>query len=183
LLGDVNNLCFLISLLTTPSNVLPLHLKQTFRPIIWIFTEGEGYGIEFRLPFNFFSTLTENLQCASHCHHHHSTMHGCLINPVCLQWVSTKGQLFSEWIYEVIVSPKIGQKIVRISALCSECRNLDNFLFVLWKKHSEINWPLVRDSSLEKFHDLSKDLNVPWEITTNGKRRPVRPLKLYLGRL
>ena len=25
-----------------PSNVLPLHLKQTFPPIIWIFTEGEG---------------------------------------------------------------------------------------------------------------------------------------------
>ena len=25
-----------------PSNVLPLHLKQTFVPIIWIFTEGMG---------------------------------------------------------------------------------------------------------------------------------------------
>ena len=24
------------------SNVLPLHLKQTFLPKIWIFTEGEG---------------------------------------------------------------------------------------------------------------------------------------------
>ena len=40
-----------------PSNVLPLHLKQTFPPIIWIFTEGESDGIEFRLPFKIFSTL------------------------------------------------------------------------------------------------------------------------------
>ena len=45
------------SLLTTPCNVLPLHLKQTFPPIIWIFTEGEGDGIKSRLPFKIFSTL------------------------------------------------------------------------------------------------------------------------------
>ena len=31
---------------TKPSNVLPLSLKKTFPPIIWIFTEGEGDGIE-----------------------------------------------------------------------------------------------------------------------------------------
>ena len=37
------------------SNVLPLHLKQTFPPIIWIFTEGDG--IESRLPFRIFHTL------------------------------------------------------------------------------------------------------------------------------
>ena len=37
------------------SNVLPLRLKQTFPPIIWIFTEGEE--IESRLPFKIFSTL------------------------------------------------------------------------------------------------------------------------------
>ena len=40
-----------------PRNVLPLHLKQTFPSIIWIFTEGEGDGIESRLPFKIFSTL------------------------------------------------------------------------------------------------------------------------------
>ena len=51
LLGVVNKLFVFNSLLTTPSNVLPLHLKQTFPPLIWIFTEGEGDGIEFRLPF------------------------------------------------------------------------------------------------------------------------------------
>ena len=39
------------------SNVLPLHLKEIFPPIIWIFTEGEGIGIESRLPFKIFSTL------------------------------------------------------------------------------------------------------------------------------
>jgi hypothetical protein len=50
------------SLLTTPSsNVLPLHLKQTFPPIIWIFTEREGDGIESRLPFKMFSTLLFSL--------------------------------------------------------------------------------------------------------------------------
>jgi hypothetical protein len=37
------------SLLTTPRNVLPLHLNQTFLPIIWIFTEGVGDGIKSRL--------------------------------------------------------------------------------------------------------------------------------------
>ena len=40
-----------------PSNVLPLHLMQTFPPIIWIFTEGLGGGIESRLPLKIFSTL------------------------------------------------------------------------------------------------------------------------------
>ena len=38
-----------------PINVLPLQLKQTFPPIIWIITEGDG--IESRLPFKIFSTL------------------------------------------------------------------------------------------------------------------------------
>ena len=41
--------------LALPTNFL-LQLKQTFPPIIWIFTDGDG--IEFRLPFKIFSTLT-----------------------------------------------------------------------------------------------------------------------------
>ena len=45
------------NLLTMPSNVLPLHLKHTLSPIIWIFTEGEGDGIKPRLPFKVCSTL------------------------------------------------------------------------------------------------------------------------------
>ena len=52
MLGDVNKL-----LKTTNSNVLPLPLKQTFPPLIWIFTKGEGDGIVSRLPFKIFSTL------------------------------------------------------------------------------------------------------------------------------
>ena len=40
-----------------PSNVLPLHVKQIFPPIMWIFTEGEGDGIESRVPFKIFSNL------------------------------------------------------------------------------------------------------------------------------
>ena len=47
------------SLLTIPSNVLPIHFKQTFPPIIWIFTKDEGDAIESRLPFKKNSTLPE----------------------------------------------------------------------------------------------------------------------------
>ena len=57
MLGDVNKLFVLKSLLTMPGHVLTLHLKETFPPIIWIFAEGEGDGIESRLPFRTFSTL------------------------------------------------------------------------------------------------------------------------------
>ena len=57
LLDDVNKLFVFKSLVTMPSNVLPLHLKQTFPPIIWIFNADEDDGIESRLPFKIFSTL------------------------------------------------------------------------------------------------------------------------------
>ena len=40
-----------------PNNVLPLDIKQAFPPIIWIFSDGEGDGMESRLPFKNFSTL------------------------------------------------------------------------------------------------------------------------------
>ena len=58
------------SLLTMPSNILPLHLKQTFPPIIWIFTEGESDWIKSRLPCKIFSEfyetiLTTLVHCAS----------------------------------------------------------------------------------------------------------------------
>ena len=65
LLGDINKLFVFKSLLTTPSNVLPLHLKQTFPPLIWIFTEGDW--IKSRLPFKIFSTLFEQSK-KSHSH-------------------------------------------------------------------------------------------------------------------
>ena len=39
--------------------VYSLYLKQTFPPIIWIFTDGSD-GIESRLPFTIFSTLSWN---------------------------------------------------------------------------------------------------------------------------
>ena len=58
-MDDVNKLFVFKSFLTTPSNVLPLHLKQTFLSIIWIFNEDEGDEIKFRLPFKIFSTLME----------------------------------------------------------------------------------------------------------------------------
>ena len=56
MLGVVNKLLNTKSLSTIPSNVLPLHLKQTFPPIIWILTEGDW--IETRLPFKIFTTLS-----------------------------------------------------------------------------------------------------------------------------
>ena len=51
------------SLLTMPSNVLPLRLKQTSPPIILIFIEGEGDGIESKLPFKILSTLIGDKIC------------------------------------------------------------------------------------------------------------------------
>ena len=65
-MGDVNKLFVFKSLLTTASNVLPLHLKQTFPPTIWIFTEGVGDWIESRLPFKIFSTLKWIFQAGIH---------------------------------------------------------------------------------------------------------------------
>ena len=49
LLGIVNKLLEAKSLLTSPSNVLPYYLKETFPLMIWIFTEVEGDGIKSRL--------------------------------------------------------------------------------------------------------------------------------------
>ena len=54
------------SLLSTPSNILPLHLKQTFLPIVWIFTGGKGDGIESRLPFKIFSTLSKSFDMVNY---------------------------------------------------------------------------------------------------------------------
>ena len=62
MLGYFKKLFVFKSLLTTLSNVLPLHFNETFLPIIWIFTEGDG--IESRLPSKIFSTLLERL-CSS----------------------------------------------------------------------------------------------------------------------
>ena len=46
MLGDVNKPFVFKSLLTTPSNDLPLRLKQAFPPMIWAFTEGKDDEIE-----------------------------------------------------------------------------------------------------------------------------------------
>ena len=50
-------LCFQKIVDNAQHGFLPLHLKQTFPPIIWIFTEGESDRIESRLPSKIFSTL------------------------------------------------------------------------------------------------------------------------------
>ena len=53
----MQNITVFKSMLTSPSNVLPYYVKQTFPLMILIFTEGEGDGIESRLPFKIFSIL------------------------------------------------------------------------------------------------------------------------------
>ena len=57
MLGDVNKLFVFKSLLTMPSIILPLHLKQHFLPMIRIFNDGEGDAIKSRLLFKKDSTL------------------------------------------------------------------------------------------------------------------------------
>ena len=49
--------------------------------------------------------------------------------------------------------PKYKQKIVRISALCSEGRNLYDFLFIFWEKRCLINsfWNLLTFSQSAEF--------------------------------
>ena len=44
-----------------PNNFLPLHLKHTLLPMIWIFTEGKCDGIKSRLPLKNLSTLPLSL--------------------------------------------------------------------------------------------------------------------------
>ena len=61
-LGVVNKLLITKCLLKTSNNLLPLPFKQSFLPIIWIFTEVEGDGIKSRLPFNFFFYFTTYLE-------------------------------------------------------------------------------------------------------------------------
>ena len=59
MLGDVNNFFLFKSLLTTSSNVLPLHLKQTFPPIIS--TEVVGLNLGYLLKdFYFISVINSN---------------------------------------------------------------------------------------------------------------------------
>ena len=62
-------------------------------PIIWIYTEVEGDGIESRLPSKIFSTLTN---------------------------INAKGQIISECPLEILDFPKIPPKIWQISALESK---------------------------------------------------------------
>ena len=66
------------SLFTTPINVLPLHLKQTFPPTILIFTKGEVDGIKSSLSFKIFSTLPDSFLMKA------NKMHSCK-NRVTLQ--------------------------------------------------------------------------------------------------
>ena len=57
LLGIDNKLFNFKILLTTPSNVLPSHLKQTFPSIIWTFNQSEEDEVEVKLSSEIFSTL------------------------------------------------------------------------------------------------------------------------------
>jgi hypothetical protein len=86
IINIVNKLLSTKSLLTSPSNVLPLHLKQTFLPIIWIFTQGEEDEIESKLSSKSFLlyrfTLLINTVKSSHTHSIYFTnlLKGCKLN-------------------------------------------------------------------------------------------------------
>ena len=62
LLGIVNKLFLFKSLLTTPSNVLPLHLSYSN-----VGNTMEGYKIKSALPFKIFSTLAVSVIRFTHC--------------------------------------------------------------------------------------------------------------------
>ena len=79
---------FFKCLLTIPSNILPLHLKQTFPPIIWIFVKYEGDRIESRLPKSF---LTSN-------HFNTKYLVFCMHNFLCL-WVAFVQRVFFFVVY------------------------------------------------------------------------------------
>ena len=56
-------------MLTTPSKVLPLHFKQTFLPIIWIFTEDQIQSTFLNLfYFRKITNLKELVRQESHIH-------------------------------------------------------------------------------------------------------------------
>ena len=55
--GWCNKLFVFKTLWTMTSNIFAIHLNQTFLPIIWIFTEGEGDGIKPRILFKIFSAI------------------------------------------------------------------------------------------------------------------------------
>ena len=52
--------------------------------------------------------------------------------------------------------PKYERNMVRISALCSEGRNLDNFLFVFWEKWWLHKLILKLTDLYQAFHNLEK---------------------------
>ena len=88
------------NLLTMPINVLPFCLKQTFPPIIGIFTEGEGDEIEFRLPFKVFSTLLHRyllfasfFECLVKTLSRTQTRHSKSKVSIFLQWLSKKNSI------------------------------------------------------------------------------------------
>ena len=87
-----------------------------------------------------------------------------------------KGQTISEWIYEVIVSPKIRTKFVKISALTTQGRNPDNFSLVF----SEKQWLhkfILKLSDLgcdfrlviDLYFSIRKFMNIQW-VCTQAKR-------------
>ena len=53
---------------------------------------------------------------------------------ICIFFFNTKGQLFSEWIYEDKTSPKKRTKNCKDFCPHSQGRNPCNFLFVFWEK-------------------------------------------------
>ena len=134
MLGDVNKLFVFKSILTMPSNVLPFHLKQTFPPIIWLFTEGEGDGIKSRLPFKIIFTLyrvDSKLIKTHHC----ATASTSFPMP----WMVSVHLRLSPFLYDGLFCPFGGLLIVRpgLSGAILHWSGLVHFASRLWPpRHS-----------------------------------------------
>ena len=155
MLANVNKLFVFQSLLTMPSNVLPLHLKQAFPPIIWI---GEGDRIESRLPFKIFSTLSlktpqqlpkpfavQMAKPKAYIYFHFPTFFSfrcwptmiCCTYPHIWSWGASCSWSFSQWQLVRFAAARWGKRntivltaLVLFDNLCSQCVLFDSFDFI-----------------------------------------------------
>ena len=90
----------------------PLHLKQTFPPIILIFTEGEGDGIESRLPFKISSTLST--------YFHFDSSFNLKIHPNKIFSATSRLDFLEEMRFE----REKNTHLLQVSASCAACQNV-----------------------------------------------------------
>ena len=149
-MGDVNKHFVFKSLWTTPSNVLPLHLEQTFPLIIWIFIESEGDGIESRLLFKIFSTLpTIRTKCLYFFFQNCNTLHH--VDWWDSLWTKNKKKALSPWHYKYSGSSSLYVCLLEIGGQSKRWFAM-NALSILW----ETNGFILKDFLKSSLHYLAK---------------------------